>query len=163
MSQRSTPLPIPPFTSHGILPIGIHDCTLSEIEGVFVYNERRRRIWDGFQRYYRRIEPVSELDLLYLDGSFVTDWEQPSDIDVVIEYPDDATFLRLIAAHRFLKDRVFVKSSYRVDMLPCLPVLPPGVNDLREYFQYVKLEDAIRRGLSPSQARKGILRVSIRA
>lgn len=128
-----------------------------------MHNDRRQRIWSGFSRFYTRLKTVSELDLLYVDGSFVTDAELPSDVDVVIEYPDAATFLRLRAAHRFLGDRAFVKSAYRVDMLPCLPSLPPGENDLREYFQYVKLEDAIRRGLSPSQAKKGILRVSIRA
>lgn len=128
-----------------------------------MHNERRRTIWRGFSEFYDLLIPITELDLLYVNGSFVTDKELPSDVDVVIEYPDDATFIRLITAHRFLRDRRWVKETYRVDMLPCLPVLPPGTNDLREYFQYVRLEDAVRRGLSPENARKGILRVSMRS
>lgn len=128
-----------------------------------MHNERRRAIWRGFSEVYNWLTPITELDLLYVDGSFVTDKELPSDVDVVIEYPDDATFLRLRAAHRFLRERRWVKETYKVDILPCLPILPPGTNDLREYFQYVRLEDALRRGLSPESARKGILRVSMRA
>lgn len=129
---------------------------------VFVYNERRRSIWRGFLEFHHLLKPVSELDLMYVDGGFVTNNELPKDVDVVIEFPDAATFLRLRAAHRFLGDRTYVQDTYKVDMLPCLPVLPPGVNDLREFFQYVRTEDALRRGL-PVGAKKGILRISIRA
>lgn len=141
--------------------MGIHDCDLNEIQAVFVNNVRRQVIWDGFLQFYNLLKSVSEIDVIYVDGGFVTDNELPKDVDVVIEYPDTATFIRLRAAHRFLGDRTHVKDTYKVDMLPCLPQLPAGVNDLREYFQYVRPEDALRRGL-PAGAKKGILRVSVR-
>jgi len=141
--------------------LGIHDCNLNEIQAVFVYNARRQAIWQGFIQFYNLLQSVSEIDLIYVDGGFVTDNELPKDIDVVVEYPDMTTFLRLRVIHRFLEDRAYVKDTYKVDMLPCLTQLPAGANDLREYFQYVRPEDALKRGL-PAGAKKGILRVSIR-
>jgi hypothetical protein len=137
-------------------------CNLSEIEAVFVHNEQRQKIWRGFIRYCDRLRPVNELDVLYVDGGFVTDNELPKDVDVIIEYPDMATFIRLATAHRYLRDRKFVKSAYWVDMLQWLPVLPPGADDMKEYFQLLRPEDALRRGL-PAGSRKGILQLSLRS
>jgi hypothetical protein len=73
-----------------------------------------------------------------------------------------ATLTRLAMAHRFLRDRYYVKSGFYVDMLHWTPVLPPGAEDLIEYFQQLRPEDALRLGVPPG-TRKGILRVSIRA
>lgn len=156
------PLPIPPFTKNGILPVGIHDCDLNEIEAVFVHNRRRREIWNGFQRFLDLVRPIIEIDLIYVDGGFVTDKPEPKDVDIVIEYPDASTLIRLMNTHSFLADRDAVRDAYLVDVLPCLPQLPTGINDLRVYFQYVRPQDALERGL-PVGSKKGILRISIQA
>ena len=70
--ERSLPLPIPPFTSYGILPLGTHHCDLNEIEQVFVHNEQRRMVWRGFLRYLDLLKPINELNVLYIDGGFIT-------------------------------------------------------------------------------------------
>lgn len=85
--------------------------------------------------FIERIKIIAELDLFYVDGGFVTRNEHPKDVDVIIEYPDMATWLRLVTVdHPYLNDRAQIKKDYKVDLLPCLPQLPLGVNDLREYF-----------------------------
>lgn len=125
-------------------------------------NEQRQKVWHGFTKYRDRLITVSELDIIYMDGGFVTDSTSPKDVDVVIEFPDVATLIRLATAHRYLRERKYVKDAYKVDIVACFPALPPGVTeDMRDFFQRLRPEDAIKRGLSPD-TKKGILKLSIR-
>jgi hypothetical protein len=127
-----------------------------------VYNDKRREIWKGFSSFLNIIRPIQGLDLVYIDGSFVTDNEEPNDIDVVIEYPDFNTLVRLQNDHFILSDRKHAKKTYKVDMFPFLPQLSAGANDLREFFQYLRPQEALDRGL-PLGSQKGILKLSMRA
>jgi hypothetical protein len=112
--------------------------------------------------FIERIKNIPEIDLIYVDGGFVTTNDFPKDVDVIIEYPDMATWQRLVTVdHPYLQDRAQIRIDHKVDLLPCLPQLPLGVNDLREYFQYLRPEEALRKGL-PVGTKKGILRLSVR-
>lgn len=143
--------------------MGIHDCEFDEIAAVFVYNEQRQLVWTGFLAFIDRVKPIPEINIIYIDGGFVTNNEHPKDVDVIVEYPDFQAMMRLLLVEQpFLRDRNQIKVDYKVDLLPCLPQLPSGVNDLREYFQYLRPEEALRKGL-PKGAKKGILRVAIRS
>lgn len=66
------------------LPPGTHPCTLDEIEERFVYNKRREQLWRAFRVLLNRIKTLGgEIDVLYVDGSFVTGRREPQDIDAV--------------------------------------------------------------------------------
>lgn len=151
-------LPIPSLTKDGILPLGIHVCDLYEIEAVFVYNARRRAIWDGLSLFLEKIRLVPEIDVLYVDGGFITDKELPKDVDVIIEFADLSNYYGLARRQPDLIDRDHIRATFLVDLLFRVEPMPPGMKDLREFFQYLRPEDAIRRGL-PVGSKKGILRV----
>jgi hypothetical protein len=141
------------------LPVGIHDCDLSEIEAAFVHNDQRRLVWRGFQAYLELVRAVPELNIIYVDGSFITDGVHPNDIDIIIEYPDGAMRVRLKDDNWFLRLRERVWSQHRVDSFSCLSNEPsPNMTD---FFQFLRPEEAVKRGLSAG-SRKGILRVSLR-
>ncbi|MBC7909669.1 MAG: hypothetical protein H7Y30_04160 [Pyrinomonadaceae bacterium] len=155
------PLPIPPFTSHGILPLGIHDCDINEVETIFVYNNQRRSIWTGFTSFLRIVRPIPEFDLVYIDGSFITDKQSPRDVDIVLELADVQTLFTILSTHPHLYDQAYIKSAFLVDLWISFVQVPPNMPDLREFFQYVRPEDAIGRGVAVG-SKKGILRISLR-
>lgn len=64
-----------------VLPPGIHDATLEEIEQRFASNEKRRNLFDGLCRAVDELRKAG-CGVLFLDGSFVTDKPEPGDFDV---------------------------------------------------------------------------------
>jgi len=63
-----------------VLPPGIHDATLIEVENRFATNSVRRHLFDGFKRGVMVLTRAG-CKTIYLDGSFVTAKESPRDFD----------------------------------------------------------------------------------
>lgn len=64
-----------------VLPPGIHDATLSEIENRFATNDKRKRLFDGFKKGVKFLTTAG-CSNIFLDGSFVTAKPEPWDYDV---------------------------------------------------------------------------------
>lgn len=75
---------IPPFTSAGVLPPGIHPATWEEICARFGGNPRREWLLAGLYRAARALK-LAGCTTLYLDGSFVTAKPDPKDFDACWE------------------------------------------------------------------------------
>jgi hypothetical protein len=99
-------------------------------------------IWQGFLAFKELITPLPELDKIYVDGGFVTDNQHPKDVDIIIEYPDAATRIRLIRDNECLRTRDNIKSVYKVDVLACLATAREP--DMRDFFQLLRPEEAYR-------------------
>jgi hypothetical protein len=155
-------MPIPALTKKGLLPPGIHACTLEEAEAAFARRPPqpgRAKLWGKFQQYLSIIRPIGIIQAVYIDGGFTSNFARAKDIDIVLEIPQPGTTIAPILKRvEFDRDHVFKK--YKIDLwlwwdgIPCLP------NDLRKYFQYVNPKDAPRLGLTQND-RKGILRVAL--
>lgn len=63
-----------------VLPPGIHDATLSEIENRFATNDKRKRLFDGFKKGVKSLTTAG-CSNIFLDGSFVTAKTEPVDYD----------------------------------------------------------------------------------
>ena len=68
----------------GVLPPGIHDATMEEIERRFTTNDVRRYLFEGFSRGVRDL-CRARCKIMFLDGSFVTEKERPGDFDACWE------------------------------------------------------------------------------
>jgi len=149
-------MPIPQLDKTGLLPAGIHNCTLAEIAEFFCTNDARREIWDGFGKFLEWIASKPQPSAILVDGSFTTDKSVPSDVDVVIEL----STLSAVDQSHWVKawsiSHDWAKKQFSTDFYP---VVTHG-SDFSAYFQYVKIEDALNRGL-PLGLRKGILRVIV--
>ncbi|MDX2042453.1 MAG: hypothetical protein SF097_14615 [Acidobacteriota bacterium] len=154
-------MPIPQFNHYGLLPTGIHECTLAEIEANFIYNGERKLIWNDFLRYFEQIREHSEILTLYFDGSFVTNRERPGDLDLVIEFEDLYQWGRLSREAPDLFDSNKIKQEYNLDILPCARVMMSWQEDYRSLFQKLKLQDVVKLG-TPEGFTKGILLVNLR-
>lgn len=72
---------IPQLDDNGKLPPGKHTATLKEVEDMFVYNSKRKEIFEGLNKLITLLRSIS-CGTIYLDGSFVTSKPRPGDIDV---------------------------------------------------------------------------------
>jgi len=63
-----------------VLPPGVHQATLEEIERRFATNEKRRLLFVGFQKAVYALLHAG-CATIFLDGSFITDKPEPGDFD----------------------------------------------------------------------------------
>lgn len=148
---------IPARDEHGLLPPGVHDCTLEEVEAAFGFTERRRDLLMHLRRFI--VKELTAMGLrcpAFIDGSFVRGKDQPDDIDLVLDLSSmNADGLRLAMHLRWAHDRV--KEEYHVDLWSRHPEIP---NDLSVFFQYLGDKGAAELRLEPKHP-KGILRVQL--
>lgn len=64
-----------------VLPAGVHDATLLEVEERFATNAARRKLFDGFTRGVDALRRAG-CRIVYLDGSYVSEKPHPADYDV---------------------------------------------------------------------------------
>jgi len=75
-------LPIPAFIDNYHLPDGEHECTIQEIEQVFLFSEKRHVVWNYFKNMIDRLTQLGiKPEYVYINGSFVTGREEPGDVD----------------------------------------------------------------------------------
>lgn len=149
---------IPPFDAHGVLPPGVHACTLDEIAAMLCFNPHRRELLGGLRAFISdRLLPDGLRFPLYVDGSFVRSKALPDDIDVVLDLMHGAGDRALKAALllRFRNDEL--KRVYHVDFWFRHPEFQ---NDLAAFFQYLGDKAAAELRLKPRDP-KGILRVEL--
>src|SRR6476660_9378466 len=78
---------IPELNAEGVLPPGIHDCTLKEVRerfGVFQSSDRRPRLFATLRALVYEWRTAGLFLAVLLDGSFVTSKPAPNDIDLVL-------------------------------------------------------------------------------
>lgn len=152
-------MPIPELDhQHHLLPPGIWDCTLDEIQDAFCDNSHRQILFSGLQRFINeQIIPLNIGCKVFIDGSFTRGKEKPEDIDIVIDlsHLEDTEGLVLALSLRFKHDEM--KQAYNVDVWSKHPKLP---QDLSIYFQYIG-DKAAAELMLDSKHTKGILRVQL--
>jgi hypothetical protein len=148
-------MPIPILEPSGLLPTGVHECSLDDINDQFTWNDHRTDLFTRFLNFLEaELKPQFPYPIFF-DGSFVTDKELPDDTDVVLDLssaPDDRKWHALLFMQAHQKR---IMEVYRVHFWINLP----GANDFAAFFQYVGVKTANARGLKPLHL-KGILRVA---
>jgi hypothetical protein len=76
---------IPDFVDVGgpwkVLPPGVHDATLKEVETRFAISEHRKHLFSGFKEGVMALRKAG-CRKIFLDGSFITEKPLPADYDV---------------------------------------------------------------------------------
>ncbi|NOT59232.1 MAG: hypothetical protein HOP19_03295 [Acidobacteria bacterium] len=146
-------MPIPNLNEDGLLPEGIHDCTLEEIGaqfGRFVVSERRVRLFTQLGELVAEEQRAGIAVAVMVDGSFVTDKPEPGDIDLVIVLPADYTRGAELPPFQYnAMSKAHMRRRYRFD------VLIARQNSV-EYVEALYLFQHTREGFE-----KGILRIKL--
>ncbi len=88
-------MPIPELNEYGLLPEGVHACTLEEIGarlGRFQRTDRRVQLFAKLCALVNEEQRAGIAIELFIDGSFVTDKAAPGDIDLVVVVPEEYNF-----------------------------------------------------------------------
>lgn len=150
---------LPEFTNYGILPEGIHECSIAEAEQALVKDGRRRDLWQKLIAFIDWVRPMGIFQYIYIDGSFLTDKSDPKDIDLVLEFTqNNSCNLSVVDPQVF--NHFYVVNTFSLDVYFAPTFIPPYVNDLREFFQYIGVKEGFSRGLHPTD-KKGIVKVSL--
>jgi len=151
---------IPPLNEYGLLDEGIYECTTEQIAAQFVFTETRKTLWNNFCTFIERANHKRLFCAVYLDGSFVSNKPEPQDIDIVLEFcpmpfPNNVDWSEL---QKVALQRENIKDMYALDV--AVAPMTQNDNDFRSFFQYIRLEQALKMGLPPT-AKKGILKLNL--
>ena len=149
-------MPIPSFDRFGLLPGGIHECTIKEVEVDLAWNDERRRLTALLQEFIA-IELTPRFTVLppvLLDGSYVSKKASPNNINLVLELSnlsDEEQWEGQILFQR----KAELLGCYQIEMLPGLKGLKQDFVDL---LQTLRPQTAFEKGLHHGH-RKGVLRL----
>jgi hypothetical protein len=148
-------MPIPAFNEQGLLPDGIHDCSLEEAAarfGSFQGSDRRPALWNRLKHFIREAQSSGVVDFLLLDGSFVTAKPDPNDIDLVVIVRSDYDFRGEPTPDEYnLLSKFRVRRRFGFDII----LARADAEDLDE------AADFFRQVRDYPHIKKGILRISL--
>ena len=146
-------MPIPDFEQDGLLPPGVHDCSIDEVRsrfGTFRGSDRRARLFETLEQYLKEARSAGLVAAVIIDGSFVTGATDPNDVDLVVLLRHDHDFKADLRPFEYnVVSRRLARKRYQLDVL----VAAEGSAPAAEYVQFFEQV----RGL-PGR-RKGLLRV----
>jgi len=149
-------MPIPQFNEYGLLPSGIFNCNEKEIlERYCLSNINRNQIWKLFKQFLSIPTPFSLPDHIFIDGGFTSDKPITLDIDVVMDISHLDHFSAYTAIGWWSAQRQDFKADYKVDLWLKHNLIS---NNLIDFFQYVKAEEALAKGISKG-FKKGLLKL----
>lgn len=103
------------FNNDGLLPEGVHEIDLDDFKELLGFNYKRRDMIDqGLIPFLKELKPFN-VQKVYIDGSFVTQKENPDDIDGYAVTESTRPLFEFIACNG---DRW--REKYRVDFYPVL-------------------------------------------
>ena len=148
-------MPIPPLDQNGLLPFGVHDCTLEEIKarfGSFRGSDRRPQLFARLEAFLSEAKAARVVVSVLVDGSFVTARLVPNDIDLILVVAPGHSFAVDLSPGEYAvlsKRRVYRRHGFDV-LVAC--------DESEEYWRYVRFFQQIR--FEPGRT-KGILRLKL--
>ena len=111
-----------PFDDRGLLPPGVHDATLEEIDaalGRFRKSTRRITLMANLRAYVEELRKTGWDFQLVIDGSFVmTAIDEPNDIDAILVLPADWDFLASLRPWLYnLLDKRATRRDHKFDVI----------------------------------------------
>lgn len=129
---------IPPFDSAtGNLPPGVYEATWEECLARYGYTPYRRSLLAGFKTALDALQ-LAGCTRAYIDGSFVTEKEEPEDFDACwetggIDFPELAHLAPEL--FDFTDRRAAQKAKYGGELFPATVPAEPGGAVFLDYFQ----------------------------
>ena len=148
-------MPIPALSSDGLLPPGVHETTLAEIQerfGVFRGNEQRPRLFIHLAELVAAMQRSNLFETLLVDGSFVTAKLTPNDIDIIAVLQPGHDFERDLPMSEYaLVSRGMLSRRFRFDVIV-------AEKASAVYTAYVEFFSRVREA---PELRKGILSITL--
>lgn len=150
-----------PQLQDGILPEGVHLCTLEEVKevfGQFRRSDRRPQLTETLTRYVQDARNSGVVSAILIDGSYVTNKEEPGDIDLIVALRSDFDLAAEMRPMEYnIQSKAMVRKLYGFDVLSAVDGSETYQRFL-DFFSRVKLDDPDQR---TAQEHKGVLRIEL--
>ena len=141
---------IPPLDANGLLPTGVHDCTLEEIKakfGAFQDSDRRPKLFAKLKAFLAEAKACEFVVSVVVDGSFVTVNPEPNDIDLIVELSANHDFAADVSVAAYnIPSKQRVRRRFGFDLLLARDGSPEA-RRWAEFFQQVRLAPGLRKGV----------------
>jgi Family of unknown function (DUF6932) len=152
------------FDERLLLPAGVHEATLNEVEAHFARfqkSDRRLKLFRKLRDYLTEVKKAACGTAVILDGSFVMACvDEPKDIDLILVLPGDWDTTADLKPYQYnLVSRRRVKREYGLDVFP---VRPDSAREKEwiDFFSQVNGKWCLEFGW-PKRTSKGIVRVTL--
>ena len=150
-----------PDLEDGVLPEGVHICSIDEVErafGRFQRTDRRQHLTATLRRYVEAARQAGTAQAIIIDGSYVTVKDEPGDIDVMLVLKLEADLTEdLLPSEYNVQSKRMVKKLYGFDIFT-------AVEGGEIYQRTIRFLSNVNPGESipyTSKPRKGILRIEL--
>lgn len=166
---------IPGFIEHGLLPVGVHPCSVDDVQVVLVdgfpESETRPSLLNLFRDFCEQASGVGLHATQWVDGSFVENRLNPADVDV-LNWVDGVVYNALNpTVHTFMNNVLsgnFAHTKWKTDSR-WLPVIPEGHPQHAVYVdwlaywheQWGTTREVPRPGDAPPNTPKGFLELRL--
>lgn len=143
-------MPIPDLSTDGLLPDGLHDCTLDEVIERFARfqeSDRRPSLGRELREYMADVRSAEVGKYLVVDGSFVTSKPAPSDIDLLLVLRDEVNLGEIVPPFRYnARSKTYIRKKYRFDCFPAYDT-DGSADAMIQFFRQVKYRPGEVKGL----------------
>jgi hypothetical protein len=143
-------VPIPALNQEGLLPEGIYECTVEEVEarfGRFQQSDRRPILWGKFKEFLREVTSSGVVIQMIINGSFLTASPSPNDIDIVLILSGQHDFAADLSPSEYnILSKRRVRRRFGFDIV----LARAGTEEvvaLVDFFQQVKHQPHLRKGI----------------
>lgn len=146
---------IPKFKADGLLPPGLHLASIEEVEERFAHNAHREKIFEGFKKAISSLKKCG-CKYVYLDGSFVTTKELPSDFDACWEEDGvDIFALKVIepVLTEFSNNRAAQKAKFMGEFFPA-KLAAENKHPFRAFLDFFQID-------KNTGSNKGIIKIKL--
>jgi hypothetical protein len=143
----------------GVLPEGVHECTIDEVEqvfGRFQRSDQRIQLTKRLRAFLGDAARSGIVAAVVVDGSFVTAKEKPGDIDLIVALRADFDLNQELQPFEYnIRSKRMVRETYKFDVF----VAVDGHDD---YFRRVEFLSRVKKGdpeFQTGRLIKGVLRI----
>jgi len=144
-----------PNLDDGVLPEGVHSCTIEEMEqvfGRFTRSDCRQRLTQTLRRYIEDVRNARIAVAVIVDGSYITAKHEPNDVDLVLVLRPDIDLRADLRPMEYnVQSERMVRHLYGFDVLPAIDG-SLAYKEWVEFFSRVRRDD---REQTTQRTRKG--------
>jgi hypothetical protein len=127
-----------------LLPPGLHDATLQEVQewfGNFQCSDRRMILFEKLKRFLAELRRTGWDCTVLLDGSFVMPpVDEPNDIDVILVMPKDWDMTADLRPFEYnVVSKKYTKAEYQIEVYAVLPESDAETR-MRALFEQIRIE-----------------------
>lgn len=139
---------LPNFDENGFLPEGVWECFVAEFASrfaVFRRSDRRLKLFSQLEIFLEEILKTDWIQEVIIDGSFVTNKDEPNDIDLILALKPDFETAQIPF---WLSQRLNVKRLRRIYKFDVFIEIygTVGYKNKLDFFQDVR-DSALRKGV----------------